>query len=216
MLELKNISKSYEVGENSLVVLSDFNETIEKGELIAIVGPSGAGKSTLLHIAGGLDAPSGGEVFFEGRSIYSLKEAELNGYRGNSVGFVFQSHYLLDDFTALENVMLPKLILGGDKKSTEKEARALIESVGLSDRLSHFPSELSGGEQQRIAVARALINNPKILLADEPTGNLDRGSSDAVMDILISLSEKGVSVVIVTHDEALSSRCRRLIRLKKI
>lgn len=216
MLELKNISKSYEVGENSLVVLSDFNETIEKGELIAIVGPSGAGKSTLLHIAGGLDAPSGGEVFFEGRSIYSLKEAELNGYRGNSVGFVFQSHYLLDDFTALENVMLPKLILGGDKKSTEKEARALIESVGLSDRLSHFPSELSGGEQQRIAVARALINNPKILLADEPTGNLDRGSSDAVMDILISLSDKGVSVVIVTHDEALSSRCRRLIRLKKI
>ena len=216
MLELKNISKSYEVGENSLFVLSDFNETIEKGELIAIVGPSGAGKSTLLHIAGGLDAPSGGEVFFEGRSIYSLKEAELNGYRGNSVGFVFQSHYLLDDFTALENVMLPKLILGGDKKSTEKEARALIESVGLSDRLSHFPSELSGGEQQRIAVARALINNPKILLADEPTGNLDRGSSDAVMDILISLSEKGVSVVIVTHDEALSSRCRRLIRLKKI
>lgn len=216
MLELKNISKSYEVGENSLVVLSDFNETIEKGELIAIVGPSGAGKSTLLHIAGGLDAPSGGEVFFEGRSIYSLKEADLNGYRGNSVGFVFQSHYLLDDFTALENVMLPKLILGGDKKSTEKEARALIESVGLSDRLSHFPSELSGGEQQRIAVARALINNPKILLADEPTGNLDRGSSDAVMDILISLSEKGVSVVIVTHDEALSSRCRRLIRLKKI
>ncbi len=216
MLELKDISKSYTIGENTLTVLDGFNETINEGELIALVGPSGAGKSTLLHIAGGLDAPSGGQVLFEGRSIYSLKEAELNRYRGSHVGFVFQSHYLLDDFTALENIMLPRLILGGDKKNAEKDAKALIESVGLSDRAGHFPSELSGGEQQRVAVARALVNGPKILLADEPTGNLDRGNSDAVMDILASLSEKGVSVVIVTHDEALASRCRRRIRLEKI
>lgn len=216
MLELKDISKSYATGENTLTVLDGFNETINEGELIALVGPSGAGKSTLLHIAGGLDAPSGGQVLFEGRSVYSLKEAELNRYRGRHVGFVFQSHYLLDDFTALENIMLPRLILGGDKKNAEKDAKALIESVGLSDRAGHFPFELSGGERQRIAVARALVNGPKILLADEPTGSLDRGNGDAVMDILVSLSEKGVSVVIVTHDEALASRCRRRIRLEKI
>lgn len=215
MLELKNVSKSYTIGESSLTVLDGFSETMDEGELIALVGPSGAGKSTLLHIAGGLDAPSGGEVLFQGRDIYALKEAELNKYRGNHVGFVFQSHYLLDDFTALENIMLPKLILGADKKTAVKEAEALIESVGLSDRAAHFPSELSGGEQQRIAVARALINSPKMLLADEPTGNLDRANSDAVMDILVSLSGKGVCVVIVTHDEALASRCRRRIRLEK-
>ena len=215
MLEFKNISKKYRMGENTLTVLDNFNETIEKGELIALVGPSGAGKSTLLHIAGGLDAPSSGEVLFNGSSIYSLKEHELNKYRGTHIGFVFQSHYLLDDFTALENIMLPKLILGGDRKQTEQEALILLEKVGLSNRAGHFPSELSGGEQQRIAVARALINSPDILFADEPTGNLDKANSDSVMNILSSLSESGVCVVIVTHDESLASRCRRIIRLEK-
>lgn len=216
MLEFRNICKRYKIGSSTLTVLDNFNETIKQGELIALVGPSGAGKSTLLHIAGGLDAPSEGEVLFKGRSLYSLKEAELNKYRGSHVGFVFQSHYLLDDFTALENIMLPKLILGGDRKKTGKEAELLLERVGLSDRAGHFPSELSGGEQQRIAVARALINSPVMLFADEPTGNLDKTNSDAVMDILSSLSFQGVCVVVVTHDESLASRCRRRIRLEKI
>ncbi len=216
MLELKNISKSYNMVDGSLTVLKDFNEVINEGELIALVGPSGAGKSTLMHIAGGLDKPTSGQVLFQGQSIYDFKEADLNNYRGNHVGFVFQSHYLLDDFTAKENIMLPFIILGGNKKDAEIKADELLNSVSLSDRANHYPSELSGGEQQRISVARALVNSPKILLADEPTGNLDRVNSDGVIDILSSLSEKGVSVVIVTHDEAIASRCRRRIRLEKI
>ncbi len=216
MLELKNISKSYDMVDGSLTVLKDFNEVINEGELIALVGPSGAGKSTLMHIAGGLDKPTSGKVLFKGQSIYDFKEADLNHYRGNHVGFVFQSHYLLDDFTAKENIMLPFIILGGNKKDAEIRANELLNSVGLSDRANHYPSELSGGEQQRISVARALVNSPKILLADEPTGNLDRANSDGVINILSSLSEKGVSVVIVTHDEAIASKCRRRIRLEKI
>lgn len=216
MIELKNICKSYNMGDSTLTVLQDFNEVINEGELIALVGPSGAGKSTLMHITGGLDKPTSGQVIFKGESIYDFKEAELNNYRGHQVGFVFQSHYLLDDFTAKENIMLPFLILGGDKKEAEKKAISLLEKVGLLDRANHYPTELSGGEQQRISVARALINSPKILLADEPTGNLDRVNSDAVIDILSSLSDNGVSVVIVTHDELIASRCKRQIRLEKI
>ncbi|MBQ3034303.1 MAG: ABC transporter ATP-binding protein [Deferribacterales bacterium] len=215
MLEFKNISKQYKIGENTLTVLDNFNETLHQGELIALVGPSGAGKSTLLHIAGGLDAPTEGEVLFNGRNIYSLKESELNKYRGSHVGFVFQSHYLLDDFTAIDNIMLQKFILTGDRKQAEKEAAVLLDSVGLSDRAAHYPFELSGGEQQRIAVARALINSPEMVFADEPTGNLDKANSEAVIDILSSLRDKGVCVVIVTHDETIASRCPKCIRLEK-
>lgn len=215
LLRLENISKTYPMKNGSLTVLSDINETVEEGELVAVVGPSGAGKSTLLHITGGLDKPSGGSVVFDGADIYRMKETELNAYRGAKMGFVFQSHYLMDDFTSLENVMMPMLINAADIAEAEKRGKALIEDVGLSDRLFHYPSELSGGEQQRIAVARALANSPKLILADEPTGNLDKANSEGVFEILSSLSKKGVCVMIVTHDESIADHCHRKIRLEK-
>lgn len=215
LLRLENISKTYPMKNGSLTVLSDINETVEEGELIAVVGPSGAGKSTLLHITGGLDKPTGGSVVFDGADIYRMKETELNAYRGAKMGFVFQSHYLMDDFTSLENVMMPMLINATDIAEAEKRGKALIEEVGLSDRLFHYPGELSGGEQQRIAVARALANSPKLILADEPTGNLDKANSEGVFEILSSLSKKGVCVMIVTHDESIADHCHRKIRLEK-
>lgn len=215
LLELVNICKTYTVGTVCLNVLDNINETAEEGELIALVGPSGAGKSTLLHIIGALDAPTSGDVIFAGKNIYQMKENELNKYRGAHMGFVFQAHYLLDDFTSLENVMLPMLINGKSRAESEEKARILIKEVGLEDRLAHYPKELSGGEQQRIAVARALVNSPKLILADEPTGNLDKINSDAVVNILANLSEKGVCVIIVTHDESIAGQCHRVVRLEK-
>lgn len=217
LLELHNICKSYPNGKGGeLRVLDNINESAESGELIALVGPSGAGKSTLLHIIGALDVPTSGSVIFDGQDIYKMKEAELNKYRGAKMGFVFQSHYLLDDFTSLENVMLPLLINGSHKQAAEEKARELIDSVGLTDRLSHYPSELSGGEQQRVALARALANSPKLILADEPTGNLDKANSNAVIDILATLAGAGVCVIVVTHDEEIADKCHRKIRLEKI
>ncbi len=215
LIQLEGISKEYIMGDSSVVVLANVHETFEAGELVALTGASGAGKSTLMNIIGGLDLPTGGKVFFEGADIYSMSENELNKYRGNEIGFVFQHNYLLDEFSAVENVMLPMLIAGGSETEALSKASNLLTEVGLSHRLSHFPSELSGGEQQRVAVARALINSPKMILADEPTGNLDKANTDAVMEILSSLSQKGVLVVIVTHDEDVASRCTRRIRLVK-
>lgn len=215
LLELIDICKTYYMGNDKLNVLENINEQASAGEFIALVGSSGAGKSTLLHIIGALEAPTSGKVIFAGEDIYALKETNLNKYRGAYIGFVFQSHYLLDDFTALENVMLPMLINEGGKKEAERRAKELIDEVGLSDRINHYPKELSGGEQQRIAVARALINSPKLILADEPTGNLDKANSKTVVDILASLSAKGVCVIMVTHDDGMANGCHRKIRLEK-
>lgn len=217
LLELTDICKSYPTGKGGeLLVLNNINQSAKEGELIALVGPSGAGKSTLLHIIGALDAPTSGKVVFDGEDIYKMKEAELNKYRGAKMGFVFQSHYLLDDFSSLENVMLPLLINGTSKAKAEEKARELVDRVGLTDRLTHYPSELSGGEQQRVALARALVNSPKLILADEPTGNLDKANSTAVIDILAKLAEEGVCVIVVTHDEEIAEKCHRKIRLEKI
>lgn len=216
LLEIKNVSKSFDMKGSSLNVINDFNFTAEKGDLIALTGPSGAGKSTLLHIIGGLDKPTKGNVIFNNIDIYNMKETELNVYRGKNMGFVFQFHYLLDDFTAIENIMIPMLIHNVSKRDAEKRVEELIKSVCLYERRNHYPSELSGGEQQRIAVARALSNKPEIILADEPTGNLDKSNSLAVLDILKQQAENGVCVIIVTHDEYIATECKKHIVMQKL
>lgn len=216
LLEIKNVSKSFDMKGSSLLVIDNFNFSADKGDLIALTGPSGAGKSTLLHIIGGLDKPTKGSIIFNDIDIYSMKESELNIYRGKNMGFVFQFHYLLEDFTALENIMIPMLIHGAGKQEAEKRAEDLIKSVGLYERKNHYPSELSGGEQQRIAVARALSNKPEIILADEPTGNLDKANSLAVLEILKEQADNGVCVIIVTHDEYIASECRKHIVMQKL
>lgn len=215
-LEISNVSKSYKMKENSLLVIDNFSYKAEKGDLIGLQGPSGAGKSTLLHMIGGLDKPDSGSILFNGENIYNMKEHELNIYRGTNMGFIFQFHYLLDDFTALENVMLPMMLHNKNKQEILKQSKLLLEKVGLINRKDHYPKELSGGEQQRIAVARALSMNPDIILADEPTGNLDKSNSKLVLDILKEQSEKGVCVIIVTHDDYIASECSKHITMEKL
>ncbi|WP_273267048.1 ABC transporter ATP-binding protein [Flexistipes sinusarabici] len=216
LVELININKTFKKGPAVINVLNDFNLAIKRGEFISIVGPSGVGKSTLLHIIGGLERPDSGIVNFEGRGVYKQKNADLDSYRNNEVGFVFQFHYLLNDFTAIENVMMPAMIGKSPKNEAAKRAAEILEKVGMSDRQSHYPMELSGGEQQRVAVARALMNNPKLLLADEPTGNLDKKNSYGVFELFKKLNEEGVTVVIVTHDEHLSGLSDKEIKLEKV
>ncbi len=215
-LEIQNISKNYKMKGNSLLVIDDFSYEAEKGDLIGIQGPSGAGKSTLLHIIGGLDKPSSGSILFNGENIYNMKEHELNIYRGKKMGFVFQFHYLLDDFTALENIMIPMLIHNISKKEAVERAEELIEQVGLFQRKEHYPNELSGGEQQRIALARAISVSPDIILADEPTGNLDKINSIQILDILKKQAENGVCVLIVTHDDNIAAECSKHIIMQKL
>lgn len=215
LLEIRDIRKSFKVRDSELLVLDGINEKAEKGELIALVGPSGAGKSTLMNIIGGLDNPTSGSIIFKGSDIYKMSELELNKYRGRYMGFVFQFHYLLEDFTALENVMMPMLLNGASQNTAKERAFELIEKTGLLDRAGHYPSELSGGEQQRIAVARALSNKPELILADEPTGNLDKHNSAVVLDMLKKQAESGVCVIVVTHDEYIASSCNRQIVLQK-
>ena len=215
-LEIKNISKSYEMKDSSLLVIDNFSYTAEKGDLISLTGPSGAGKSTLLHMIGAIDKPTKGNILFNGEDLYSKKESELNLYRGKHMGFIFQFHYLLDDFSAIENIMMPMLIHNTPKDKAYEKAIKLIESVGLLNRKDHFPNELSGCEQQRIAVARALSMSPDIILADEPTGNLDKANSLAVLEILKKQAENGVCVIIVTHDDFIASECSKHITMQKL
>lgn len=187
----------------------------EEGERAAIVGPSGAGKSTLLQIIGGLDKPDSGMVLFDGENVFEKKGRQLDRYRNGTVGFVFQFHYLLEDFTALENVMIPALIAGKGKNEAKDRASQLLERVGLSDRAEHFPTELSGGEQQRTAIARALMNSPRLILADEPTGSLDKKNSEEVLSMFDLMKQDGITVLIVTHDESIASACDRRIFMEK-
>jgi lipoprotein-releasing system ATP-binding protein len=215
LLEIVNLNKSFLKGDYRLDVLSGFNMSVGKGEMLAIVGPSGAGKSTLLHIIGGLDKPDSGSVLFQGEDILKLKGKALDQFRNQDVGFVFQFHYLLEDFTALENVMMPALIAGENIDEAVKRAKALLAKVGLEDRVTHFPAELSGGEQQRTAIARAMMNSPKIILADEPTGSLDKKNSDEVLDMIRLMRDEGVTVLIVTHEAAIAESCDRIIRIEK-
>ncbi|BAI79966.1 lipoprotein-releasing system ATP-binding protein [Deferribacter desulfuricans SSM1] len=213
LLEAKNLSKTFKKGDYFIKVLDNFNFEVDKGDFIAIVGPSGAGKSTLLHILGGLEKPDNGFVLLNGENIYK-DEKELDNIRNQYFGFVFQFHYLLDDFTAIENVALPAMITGKKDEAFNK-AKAILEKMGLINRLNHFPNELSGGEQQRVAIARALINDPLIIFADEPTGNLDKENSKIVIDEFKRLNEQGITILMVTHDEHIASQAKKILRLEK-
>jgi len=213
LLEVKDLYKSYGSGPGKVEVLKGIDLTVEAGDTVALVGPSGAGKSTLLHVMGTIDRPSAGSVLFDGKEIFNLSDQPLAAFRNRSIGFVFQFHHLLPEFTAVENVMMP-LLIGGEKKSVAQErAQGLLDDVGLSHRMNHRPGELSGGEQQRVAIARALVREPRLLLADEPTGNLDRRTSEEVHALLYSIQQRtGISLVIVTHNEQLAAGMGRTIR----
>jgi lipoprotein-releasing system ATP-binding protein len=201
---------------SDLTVLNDVHFEAQLGESIAIMGPSGSGKSTLLHILGGLDRPNKGEVYFKGKSLSSFNSEELAYWRNQEVGFVFQFHHLLPEFTAIENVMIPALIHEKNSSETETKAKRLLERVGLADREHHRPSELSGGEQQRVAVARALMNNPSLLLADEPTGNLDEKNTVQLIQLLTEIrASENMTLILVTHDAQLGSYCDRVYQLSK-
>jgi len=196
-----NIHKNFMLGNRKIPVLKGINLKIHRGELLVIVGPSGVGKSTLLHILGALDRPSSGQVYISDTLIFEKSDNELANLRNRTVGFVFQFHHLLPEFTALENVAMPGFIAGHSRKSCLKKAESLLAEFNLQDRIDHKPSELSGGEQQRVAVARALINNPDIILADEPSGNLDVKSGELLHDLLHKLStEKNQTIVVATHN----------------
>lgn len=214
-LEARGLTRSFLGGDGrELEILRGVDLSVEPGEVVAIVGASGAGKSTLLNLLGFLDTPTSGEVMVGGMSVDGLPDAELAEVRNRHVGFVFQFHHLLREFTALENVMMPSLIAGTDAADARGDALALLESVGLSERLEHRPSQLSGGEQQRVAVARALVNRPLVLLADEPSGNLDLHSSERLHDLLFKLREEaGLGMVLVTHNRELAGRADRILKL---
>ncbi len=213
-IRIHNISKDFHIGQKTLAVLKAINLDIQPHEMLSIVGASGAGKSTLMHLLGALDRPSGGSIFYGEDDIFSLKEAELAKFRNTSIGFVFQFHHLLPEFTAAENVMMPLLIHGLPRKKALKQAETALHEVGLQARTQHKPGELSGGEQQRVAIARAIVNEPSVVLADEPTGNLDTKTGDAVSAVLHRLNkEKGMIIVLVTHNESLAQTADRVIHL---
>lgn len=214
MIEARDLTKIYKTAASEVVVFEGVNLTVERGRLVAIIGPSGAGKSTLLHLFGGLDTPTRGEVLFKNRNISQLSGQELARFRNRHVGFVFQFHHLLPEFTALENTMMPKLIRGDARDETERDARQILDRVGLGHRLDHKVGEVSGGEQQRIAIARALIGKPELLLADEPTGNLDHRTGETIFQMIRELhAERGLTSVIVTHNERIAMQCDQVWEL---
>jgi len=213
-IQVQHLFKSYGNGSKRVEVLKGADLTFSQGEKAAIVGASGVGKTTLLHILGTLDRPTSGKVFYEGKDIYALDEKDLARFRNREIGFVFQFHHLLPEFNALENTMMPCLIQGIPKKESASRAEAILTSVGLKERLTHKPGELSGGEQQRVAVARALVMGPKVLLADEPTGNLDTKTGESVFDLLRELNQiKGITLIVVTHNIRLAEKLSRQIQL---
>jgi lipoprotein-releasing system ATP-binding protein len=208
MIQAEHLTKVYKTPASQVVVFEDLNLEVARGTLVSIVGASGAGKSTLLHLLGGLDAPTSGKVLFKGENIFQWSARELARFRNAHIGFVFQFHHLLPEFTAVENTMMPKLIRGCDRAEAEAGARQVLERVGLGHRLDHKVGEISGGEQQRVAIARALVGGPELLLADEPTGNLDHRTGEHVFEILKELHhERDLTSVIVTHNERIALRC---------
>lgn len=219
ILEAEEIHKSYRMGATQVNVLKGLNLSVRKGEFVAIIGASGSGKSTLLHILGALDRAGSGRVRFEGRGLSDFSTGELNRFRNKTVGFVFQFYHLLDELSVLENVMLPAMagcgVIGwlASRKRSESFAAGLLDKLGLGERGNHKPYQLSGGERQRVAIGRALMNEPKLLLADEPTGNLDSATGNGILEVLEGLNSAGQTIVMVTHDERIAGRAERVITL---
>ncbi len=215
VLELQNLNRSFSQGHDRLDILKEASLTIHPGEIVALVGPSGAGKSTLLQTAGLLERPDSGEILIDGVETTKLSDREKTRLRRNHLGFVYQYHHLLPEFSAQENIVIPQMINGKTKKEAQIRAQELLEAVSLAKRGQHRPAELSGGEQQRIAIARALANKPKLLLADEPTGNLDPATSDHVFNLLLDeVRKEGLAALIATHNPALAQRMDRIVKLE--
>lgn len=218
IVSVTNLEKTYASGSETLTVLHELNLEVDAGSKVAVVGESGSGKSTLLNIIGGIDKPTSGSVIAGKWDVGALSESDLAEYRSHFIGLIFQFHYLLKDFTALENVCMPALIAGKNRRKTQGLARSLLEDVGVADRMGHLPSQLSGGERQRVAVARALINSPELILADEPTGNLDPANAEKIGGLLFSMAEKyKKTLILVTHDLRLAEQAdfqRRIVEGK--
>lgn len=214
-VEIKNLKKVYQFGEQEINALNGINFTVEKGEIAAVVGESGSGKSTLLHILGTLDSPSSGDILIDGKNPFTKNDKTVSSFRNLHIGFIFQHNNLLPEFNALENIMMPGLIAGIQEKKLRIKAEGLIEAVGLTKRIKHFPSQLSGGEQQRVAIARALINDPVLVLADEPSGNLDSKNAFLIHDLFKEINTKYQStILVVTHNNEFAESLPRRIRLR--
>lgn len=214
IIRTQNLSKDYSLGKVKVHALMEIDMCIQKGEFVAIMGPSGSGKSTLMHIIGCLDRPSGGEYYLDGELVSAMPKSALAMVRNRKIGFVFQSFNLLPHLNVLKNVELPLMYGGISSRKRNLQAREILEGVGLSDRLKHKPTELSGGQRQRVAIARAIVNNPSILLADEPTGNLDSQAGGDILEIFHKLHSQGNTVIMVTHDAAVAARADRIIRIR--
>ncbi len=215
LISAKNISKSFFQGEKELQVLKGIDLNIQQGEALCILGGSGAGKSTLLHILGTLDTPSGGNVYFKGENLFTKNDEDLAKFRNKHLGFIFQFHHLLSEFNALENIMMPARIDGESKQDCKKRAEELLDHMGLLDRATHYPTELSGGEKQRIAIARALMQSPDIILADEPTGNLDSANGKVIRDLFLDLQKRlNLTIIVVTHDQKFASSFPKTLHMK--
>ncbi len=214
VIELKDIQRHFKMGNEVVKALRGINLNINRGEYVALMGPSGSGKSTLMNIIGALDTPTSGEYRLKGQEVEKLSDNELAKIRNKEIGFVFQTFNLLPRTTALDNVALPLIYAGKSKAQRYKRAKNVLKTVGLADRMIHKPNELSGGQRQRVAVARALVNNPSIILADEPTGNLDSKTSEEIMQLFDDLHRKGHTIVLVTHEEDIAEHAKRIVRLK--